>query len=99
MATQIGLVPGNAHGNARWLWLLNFIDPLTGPSGMGTIGTELRNAIATACNDQYCQSIEFFAVPDTNVSLHLSNIGIGGGNYSRIITLFTATVDQLGGPP
>jgi hypothetical protein len=98
VANQLGLVPSNPHGNARWHWFLNFIEGLPGPN-LGTIGTDLRNAIAAACNDANCTSIEFFAVPDTNVSLHLGYIGLGGGRYSRIITLYTTLIDRLGNAP
>jgi hypothetical protein len=97
VANQLGLLPG--HSNARWLWFLDFIDGLPGPIPLSTIGTDLRNAIAAACNDANCDSIEFFAVPDTNISLHLGYVGLGGGRYSRIITLYTTLIDSLGTPP
>ncbi len=98
VANQLGLLPGNAKGNRRWLWFLDYIDPLPGPSGLSTIGAELRDAMVVACNDPNCTAIEFFSVPDTNVSLHLGNMGNGDGTYSRIVTLYTTLIDQLGAP-
>ena len=97
VATQLNLLPGNPRGNRRWIWFLDFIDGMQGPN-LVTIAVDLRNVIATACNDQNCASIEFFAVPDTNISLYMSYIGLGGGRYSRIITLYTTLIDRLGAP-
>ena len=101
VATQLQLYPGAnpASGVARrWKCFLDFVDPLPDPNLGSTIGAILRNTIATACGDLNCESIEFFAVPDTVVHLSLSNLGSGGGKYSRIITLFTITADQMGCP-
>jgi hypothetical protein len=98
VANRLGLLPGNGQADARWLWFLKFIDTLPGPNT--TIGVDLRNAIAAACNGYpNCVAIEFFAVPDTSVSLNVGNIGYTNGTYSAVITLFTLLIDRLGNAP
>ena len=62
----------------------------------GTIAADIRTAIVDACNDANCEAIEFFAVPDQNIELHVSNLGTGAGTYSKIITLFTIPAGQMG---
>jgi hypothetical protein len=107
VAVKLQLYPGNNPNSMparRWKYFLDFIDPIPdpflSPSLGSTIGTILRKEIAKACQDSTnCQSIEFFAVPDTTIHLNLGNLGTPfAGKYSRIITLFTMTADQMGSP-
>ena len=100
VANHLGLVPGNPRGVTRWLWFLDYIEPLPGPNS--TIGNDLRQALAQACNNNRagggCTAIEFFAVPDVNASLHLGAAPNNDGTFSTIITLFTNMVDLYGAP-
>ena len=101
VADKLSLYPGGNNTSPparRWKYFLDFIDPLVDPNLGNPIGSILRQEIASACNDINCEAIEFFAVPDIVIHVNLGNLGNAAtGKHSRIITLFTMTVGQMGG--
>lgn len=102
VADRLSLYPGNNNTSPparKWRCFLDYVDPLVDPNLHETIGRILRREIATACRDQNCEAIEFFAVPDTVIHVNLGNLASGAsGNFTRIITLFTLPAGQIGCP-
>ena len=87
--------------STNWKLWLGFLDS----NGNGTISWSavIAQEIARAAKDSHCKSIEYFAVPDKNITVVVSYLTITGNlsmtvpasNYTSIITVHTNTVDFL----
>jgi hypothetical protein len=92
----------NAPARPHWNRWLSFFD--TQPNSLSTVAGEIvattvGKAISAAITTAKYSQVEFFVVPqnttNTKISAVASDFKDSAGNWSKIITIYTTTYDQL----
>ena len=102
----MGIAPtiGYASSPGAWRRFLGHLD--TNPNAKANnnelCATTIGDAIYAALSDYSFAEIEFFAVPDSNdthhISVEVTDVRDGRGDRSKVISVYTMTYDQIRDP-